>query len=74
LGLVILVSTDILTLNPIPLPFRSIKMLGIIAAIALVIGGVSTGVVVSEENSLNQSQASVVSVQTARTQDSVFGS
>ncbi len=49
-------------------------MLGVIAAIALVIGGVSTGVVVSEESSLNQSQASVVSVQTAKTQDSVFGS
>lgn len=49
-------------------------MLGVIAAIALVIGGVSTGVVVSEENALSPSQASVVSVQTAKTQDSVFGS
>ena len=49
-------------------------MLGVIAAIALVIGGVSTGVVVSEESSLNPSQASVVSVQTAKNQDSVFGS
>ncbi|MBP6735003.1 MAG: hypothetical protein KA142_10015 [Chromatiaceae bacterium] len=49
-------------------------MLGVIAAIALVIGGVSTGVVVSEKNSLSQSQASVVSVQTVKTQDPVFGS
>lgn len=49
-------------------------MLGVIAAIALVIGGVSTGVVVSEENSLSQSQASVVSVQMVKTQDPVFGS
>ena len=49
-------------------------MLGVIAAIALVIGGVSTGVVVSEEHSLSPSQASVASVQTAKTQDSVFGS
>ena len=49
-------------------------MLGVIAAIALVIGGVSTGVVVSEENSLSQSQASVVSVQTVKAQDPVFGS
>ena len=74
LGLDTLESTDILTLNPTQLPFRRTKMLGVIAAIALVIGGVSTGVVVSEENSLSQSQASVVSVQTVKTQDPVFGS
>ncbi len=51
-------------------------MLGVIAAIALVIGGVSTGVVVSESDqaSLAQSQASVVTVQTAKSQDQGFGS
>jgi hypothetical protein len=51
-------------------------MLGVIAAIALVIGGVSTGVVVSESDqpSIAQSQASVVTAQTVKSQDQFFGS
>ncbi len=51
-------------------------MLGVIAALALLVGGVSAAVTVSEDDQafLNQSQVSMVETQTVAHQDSTFGS
>jgi hypothetical protein len=67
---------DILIINQNPQPIRRRKMLAAIAAIALIIGGVSAGVAVSNDDqaSVAQSQATVIMVQKVETQTPVFGS
>ncbi len=51
-------------------------MLGVIAALALLVGGVSAAVTVSEDDQgfMSQSQVSRVETQAAKHQDSTFGS
>ncbi len=51
-------------------------MLGVIAALALLVGGVSAAVTVSEDDQglLNQSQVSMVETQAVAHPDSTFGS
>lgn len=51
-------------------------MLGVIAALALLVGGVSAAVTVSEDDQafLNQSQVSMVETQTVAHPDNAFGS
>lgn len=51
-------------------------MLGVIAALALVVGGVSAAATVSEDDQafLNQSQVSMVETQTVAQSDNAFGS
>ena len=51
-------------------------MLGVIAALALVVGGVSAAVTVSDDDQrlLSQSQVSMLKTQTVANQDSAFGS